>query len=230
MAPAEGISPRALAALDGVSYDPGVIGRDRSQRSFKLSFEEFYARRVGPGIINRGRKLMQTHAATLARVERQYGVPPAVLISIWGLETNYGSDGGGKYSILRSIATLAYDCRRTDFFRNELVSALKIIDRGDMTPEQLVGGWAGEIGQVQFLPSSYFKYAVDYDGDGRRDLVRSVPDMLASTANFLKQKGGWQPGQPWGPGTANYGAIREWNKAEVYQRTIAQMSLVLAGR
>jgi lytic murein transglycosylase len=226
----QGITPRGLAALDGLSYDPNVIRLDRGQKSFKLSFEEFYARRAGPGLINRGKSMMQTHAATLARIEKQYGVPPSVLVAIWGLETNYGSDGGGGKSIVRSIATLAYDCRRTDFFQNELVHALRIVDRGDMTPAQMVGGWAGEIGPMQFLPSSYFKFAVDFDGDGRRDLMRSVPDMLASTANFLKSKGGWRAGQPWGPGTANYGALQEWNKAEVYQRTIAVMSERMAGR
>lgn len=226
---AAGITPKALAALDGVTYDPAVIARDRGQKSFKLSFEEFYARRVGTALINRGRRLMETHRATLTRVEQQYGVPGAVLVAIWGLETNYGSDGGGKYSIVRSIATLAYDCRRSDFFKNELTSALKIIDRGDMSASQLVGGWAGEIGQVQFLPSSYYKYAVDFDGDGRRDLVRSVPDMLASTANFLKSYG-WRAGQSWEPGTPNYAVIKDWNRAEVYQRTISVMATKLAGK
>ncbi len=229
-AQAQGVSARGLAALDGLTYDTNVVRLDRSQRSFKLSFEQFYARRVSASLLNRGRGLMQTHAATLARIEKQYGVPGPILIAIWGLETNYGSDGGGRHSIVRSIATLAYDCRRTDFFRNELDSALRIIDRGDMANSQMVGGWAGEIGQVQFLPSSYFKYAVDYDGDGRRDLVRSVPDMLASTANFLKSKGGWRGGQPWTPGSANYQALVEWNKAEVYQRTIGVMADKLSGR
>jgi lytic murein transglycosylase len=226
----QGVKARGLAALDGLSYDPNVVRLDRSQRSFKLSFEQFYARRVSSSTLNRGRGLMQTHAALLRRIEQQYGVPGAVLVAIWGLETNYGSDGGGRHSIVRSIATLAYDCRRSDFFKNELISALRIIDRGDMSNSQMVGGWAGEIGQVQFLPSSYFKYAVDYDGDGRRDLVRSVPDMLASTANFLKSKGGWRAGQPWGTGTANYNALVEWNKAEVYQRTISVMADRLSGR
>lgn len=229
-AASQGVSARGLSVLDGLSYDPNVVRLDRSQKSFKLSFEQFYARRVSSSLLNRGRGLMQTHAATLQRIERQYGVPGPILIAIWGLETNYGSDGGGRHSIVRSIATLAYDCRRSDFFKNELISALRVIDRGDMSASQMVGGWAGEIGQVQFLPSSYFKYAVDFDGDGRRDLVRSVPDMLASTANFLKSKGGWRAGQPWGPGSANYNALVEWNKAEVYQRTISVMADKLSGR
>ena len=227
---AAGIGPRGLAALDGLTYDGSVIARDRGQKSFKLSFEEFYARRVGTYLITKGRRMMQQHAAVFDRIDRQFGVPREILTAIWGLETNFGADGAGKYSVVRSVATLAYDCRRSDFFRNELDSALRIIDRGDMTNAQMVGGWAGEIGQVQFLPSSYYKYAVDFDGDGRRDLVHSIPDMLASTANFLKSKGGWQRGQTWGPGTANYTAIKEWNKAEVYQRTIAVMADKLAGR
>lgn len=229
-ASAVGVSPRGLAALEGITYDTNVVRLDRSQRSFKLSFDEFYKRRVSDSLLRRGRALMQTHGQTLSRIEQQYGVPASILVAIWGLETNYGADGGGRHSIVRSIATLAYDCRRTDFFRNELDNALKIIDRGDMQAAQMVGGWAGEIGQVQFLPSSYFKYAVDHDGDGRRDLVRSVPDMFASTANFLKVKGGWKAGQPWGPGTPNYQALVEWNKAEVYQKTIAAMAVRLGGK
>ena len=229
-AASQGIKPSTIAnALSGVSYDPLVVRLDRSQRSFKLSFEQFYARRVSNALINRGQRMLQAHQGTLQRIEQRFGVSGAVLVSIWGLETNYGSDGGGRHSIMRSIATLAYDCRRSDFFRNELISALRIIDRGDMSAEQMRGGWAGEIGQVQFLPSSYYKYAVDFDGDGRRDLVRSVPDMLASTANFLKAKG-WRAGQPWGPGTANYAALQEWNKAEVYSRTIAVMASKLSAR
>ena len=228
-AAAEGISPAAITAgLAGVSYDPTVIRLDRSQRSFKLSFEEFYARRVDSALIRRGLTLMRTHRATLERIEQRFGVPGPILIAIWGLETNYGADSSGKYSILRSLATLAYDCRRSDFFTQQLLDALRIIQRGDLTPAQMRGGWAGEIGHTQFLPSGYFKYAVDFDGDGRRDLEHSVPDMLASTANFLAGNG-WRAGQGWQPGTANYMVLKEWNKAEVYQRTIAAMASKLVG-
>jgi lytic murein transglycosylase len=223
-AAARGISPAAISsALAGVSYDPTVIRLDRSQRSFKLSFEEFYARRVGPALLRRGRSLMQTHRATLDRVEQRFGVPAAIIVSIWGLETNYGADSSGKFSIARSLATLAYDCRRSEFFTGHLLDLMRIVQRGDLAPAQLRGGWAGEIGHTQFLPSGYFKYAVDFDGDGRRDLERSIPDMLASTANFLKGHG-WQAGQGWEPGSANYAVIKDWNKAEVYQRTIAVMA------
>ncbi len=227
-AASQGISPEAIqAGLAGVTYDPTVVRLDRSQRSFKLSFEEFYARRVGSALINRGRNLMRTHRATLERIEQRFGVPAPILIAIWGLETNYGADSSGKFYVVRSLATLAYDCRRSAFFTGHLLDSLRIIQRGDLTPAQMRGGWAGEIGHTQFLPSGYFKYAVDFDGDGRRDLERSVPDMLASTANFL-QGHGWQAKQPWDPGTANFGVIKDWNRAEVYQRTIAVMANKLA--
>lgn len=219
-----GISQATLQrGLKGVTYDTNIIGLDRNQKSFKLSFEEFYARRAGDGLIRRGQALMRKHRAVLDRMEKDFGVPAAVVVSIWGLETNYGADAGGKMSIVRSVATLAYDCRRSDFFRKELVGALQIIERGDMTPAQMRGGWAGEIGQTQFLPSAYVKYGVDYDGDGRRDLVKSIPDLLASTANFLKGHG-WKAGEPWLPGSHNYEVLRDWNKAAVYSRTIAVMS------
>jgi lytic murein transglycosylase len=228
-AAAQGISPATIdTALTGLTYDPTVVRLDRSQRSFKLSFEEFYARRVGSALIRRGQGLMRTHQATLARIEQRFGVPGPILIAIWGLETNYGGDSSGKYSILRSIATLAYDCRRSEFFTGHLLDALRIVQRGDLTVAQLRGGWAGEIGHTQFLPSGYYKYAVDFDGDGRRDLEHSVPDMLASTANFLKGHG-WQAGQGWEPESANYAVLRDWNRAEVYQRTIAVMASKLGG-
>ncbi len=124
---------------------------------------------------------VETHAALLSKIEKRYGVPKEILVSIWGLETNFGRDGAGKYSIIRSIATLAYDCRRSEFFTGHLLAAMRIVQKGDMSPGEMKGGWAGEIGQVQFLPGSYDKYAVDFDGDGRRDLLHSVPDILAST-------------------------------------------------
>ena len=220
----QGLSQRAIdAGLVGVTYDQAVIRRDRGQKSFKLSFDEFYKRRVGTSLMNRARQRLATHRALFDRVEQQFGVPREIIVAIWGLETNFGADTSGPYSIVRSLATLAYDCRRSAFFTPQFYDAIRIIDRGYMTPEQLRGGWAGEIGQTQFLPSPYVKYAVDFDGDGRRDLVRSVPDILASTANFLKGHG-WQRGGSWEPGSANYGVIRDWNRAEVYQRTISVMA------
>ncbi len=220
----QGISQSAMdRALVGVTYDPTVIRLDRNQRSFKLSFEQFYARRVGSALMNRARQRLARHKAVFDRVEQRFGVPREIIVAIWGLETNFGADTSGRFSIIRSLATLAYDCRRSAFFTPQFLDSIRIVQRGDMTPAQMRGGWAGEIGQTQFLPSPYIKYAVDFDGDGRRDLVNSVPDILASTANFLKGHG-WRTGGSWEPGSANYNVIRDWNRAQVYQRTISVMA------
>lgn len=225
----KGISNRTISrAFKGVTYNKRVIRLDRNQRSFKQSFAQFYARRASSGLLRKARQKMKRHARTFSRIEKRFGVPPEIIVTIWGMETYFGGNGG-KMNIVRSLATLAYDCRRSAFFKNELLAALKIINRGDMSPGQMRGGWAGEIGQTQFLASSYVKYAVDFDGNGRRDLIRSVPDVLASTANYLKRKG-WRRGQGWQPGSANYRVLREWNSATVYQRSIAKAAGVLAGR
>jgi lytic murein transglycosylase len=218
-AAALGVSRRGLSALDGVTFDPNVIAADRRQHVFKQTFEQFSARMISRDRLVKGARHMQRNAAMLRRMERQFGVPAAVVIAIWGLETDYGVNQG-KYQVVRSVATLAFDCRRSEKFQGELTDALRIVDRGDMTSAEMRGQWAGEIGQTQFLPSSYYKYAVDYDGDGRRDLIRSVPDVLASTANYFRAHG-WQPGQGWEPGQPNFAVIKEWNRADVYARTIA---------
>ena len=218
-AAAQGISRRGLAALDGVTLDDTVLAADRRQHVFNQSFEQFSGRMISKSRYAKGERQMLVHASMLQRIEQQFGVPGAVIVAIWGLETDYGVVHG-KRSVIRSVATLAFDCRRSGKFNGELISALRIVDRGDMTPAQMIGEWAGEIGQTQFLPSSYDKYAVDYDGDGRRDLVKSVPDVLASTANYLKGHG-WQRGQGWDPGQPNFEIIRAWNRAEVYAKTIA---------
>jgi lytic murein transglycosylase len=218
-----GLKPRIVkSALKGVTYNKKVVRLDRNQKSFKLSFKQFYAKRVNNAMIRRGQKLGKTYARIFKGIERKYGVPAPVILAIWGLETNYGGFSGNM-SVLRSLATLAYDCRRAKFFTNELVNALIIVQRRDMTPAEMKGAWAGEIGQTQFLASSYVKYAVDYDRDGRRDLVRSVPDVLASTANYLAKKG-WRRGQGWQPGSANYKVLKKWNKASVYVQTISVMA------
>ncbi len=226
---ARGVSARTISsALNGITYNRRIIRLDRNQRTFKQSFARFYKRRASPGLMRTARRKMKRHARTLRRVEKRYGVPPAVIVTIWGMETNFGR-GSGKMNIIRSLATLAYDCRRSKFFTNELMSAMRIIDRGDMRPSQMRGGWAGEIGQAQFLASSYLNYAVDFDGNGRRDLIRSTSDVLGSIGNFLKRHG-WRRGQPWGPGTRNYAVLRDWNRATVYRRTIAKASGILANR
>jgi lytic murein transglycosylase len=225
---ADGLSQRTLdAALADVAYDHAVIGRDRGQRIFRLSFEKFSSRLVTPSRLSKGRALLQRHATLLRQIEARYGVPGSVLVAIWGLETGFGFDNG-RFKTMQALATLAYDCRRSEQFREELNDALKIVERGDMYPTQMRGDWAGEIGQTQFMPSSYLKYGVDFDGDGRRDLIRSTADALASTANFLKGKG-WRTGSGWNEGEPNFAVFLEWNQARVYAKTIALMATKLDG-
>jgi lytic murein transglycosylase len=220
-AAARGISQRTIqSALDTVAYDPGIIARDHAQGVFRQSFDQFAGRMVPPRLA-RGRRMMQQYASVLSRMEQQYGVPGAVIVAIWGLETDFGADNG-HFPTIRSLATLAYDCRRPDKFRGELIAALQIVDRGDMTPADMRGAWAGEIGQTQFLPSSYLKYAVG------RDLIRNPSEALASTANYLKGYG-WQRGQPWGEGTANFQVLLQWNSSQVYTQTVAYFAQQLAG-
>jgi lytic murein transglycosylase len=218
-AAAKGISERGLRALNGVTLDPSVLAADKRQGVFKQSFEEFSSRMISRDRMTKGQRYMQMHGATLRRIEQQFGVPGEVVVAIWGLETDFGTQLG-KREVIRSVATLAFDCRRTEMFQSQLADALRIVDRGDLAPHEMRGDWAGDFGQTQFLPSSYYKYAVDFDGDGRRDLVHSVPDALASTANYLKSHG-WQRSQRWNEGDPNFESIRSWNKALVYAKTIA---------
>jgi lytic murein transglycosylase len=226
-AAAQGISPQTIqSALAGVTFDPNIIARDHAQGVFRQSFEQFSGRMVPPRL-QKGAKLLKQYAPVFARVEQQYGVPGPVIVAIWGLETDFGANSG-KFPTIRALATLAYDCRRPDKFRPEVIAALRIVDRGDMNAADMRGAWAGEIGQTQFLPSSYLKYAVDYDGNGRRDLIHSVPDVLASTGNYLKGYG-WQRGQPWGEGTANFQVLLQWNASQVYTKTVAYFAQQLAG-
>jgi lytic murein transglycosylase len=223
----QGVSPRALAALDGVTPNPQVISLDRHQGVFRQSFEQFSGHRIAERLA-KAQRMMQTHAGLLARIERQFGVPGSIVIAIWGLETDFGVEIG-KQSAVRSLATLAHDCRRTQMFQGELLAALQIIDRGDLSLAEMRGAWAGELGQAQFLPSNYIKYAVDFDGNGRRDLIRSVPDTLASIANLLKSFG-WQAGGSYREGSANFAVLTAWNKSTVYQKTIAAFAARLDGR
>jgi lytic murein transglycosylase len=191
----QGISRRTLdEAAPYLTFDPGIVRRDRGQGVFQQSFLQFATRMV-QSRMSSGPAHMRQHAGLLARVEQKYGVPAPVLVAFWALETDFGANVG-KLPVLRSAVTLAYDCRRPEMFHDELMYALKVVQRGDLAPSQMIGAWAGEIGQTQFSPSAYFKYAVDFDGDGRRDLIHSVPDVLASTANLLAQNG-WTRGAPW---------------------------------
>ena len=222
----KGISSAAVqAGLAGVTLDKSVLTRDQSQKVFSQSFEEFSGRMVPPRL-NRGSNMLKQYGSVLSRIEQAYGVPSEVIVAIWGLETDFGVNIG-KFSTMRALATLAYDCRRSDTFKAELMDALRIIERGDISPQEMRGAWAGEIGQTQFMPSSYIKFAVDFDGNGHRDLLRSVPDVLASTANYLASYG-WQKGKDWQPGSPNFPVIQQWNKSEVYSKTIAYFATQLA--
>ncbi|HEY8334639.1 MAG TPA: lytic murein transglycosylase [Tardiphaga sp.] len=225
-AAAKGISPAAIAAgLGGLTPDPSVLSHDRGQQVFTQSFEQFSGRMVPPRL-TRGSDMLKRYGSVLSRIEQRYGVPGPVLVAIWGLETDFGVNIG-KYPTIRSVATLAYDCRRADQFRAELLDALRIVDRGDLSPAEMRGAWAGEIGQTQFMPSSYIKFAVDFDANGKRDLLHSAPDVLASTANYLASYG-WKRDEAWEPGSANFAVIQQWNKSEVYAKTIASFATQLS--
>jgi lytic murein transglycosylase len=196
-AAAQGISQRAISsALDGVTFDPAIIRRDSGQGVFQQSFQQFASRMTASGRYQNGLIKLKQNAALLSQIEQKFGVPPPMVVALWGLESDYGAYKGGIYQIIRSVATLAYDCRRSDFFRKQLMGAVKIVERGDLTPDQMIGNWAGELGPTQFTPADYFDQGVDMDGDGRVDMIHSTPDALASAANLLKSFG-WQKGQPW---------------------------------
>ena len=222
----QGISQKTIAsALTGLKYDPEVISRDRKQGVFQQSFEQFSSRAVSPDRLKKGANMLKRYGSILGRIEKQFGVPGPVVVAIWGLETDFGANLG-SFATVRSLASLAYDCRRSELFQAELLDALRIVERGDMLTEEMRGAWAGEIGQTQFMPSSYIKFAVDFDNNGKRDLIRSVPDALASTANFLKGFG-WTAGQPWAPGSPNFDALLQWNKSQVYTKTVGYFATKL---
>src|SRR5947208_3787438 len=230
-AAAAGISQSVISqALGGVQQDMGVLSFDRRQRgTFNKTFEQYVSTRVGPGRINGGRAMLQRHAALLSSIEQRFGVPRQILVAIWGLETDFGKGDMGKLPVFRVLATLAHDCRRTELFQSELISALKIVQRGDLRMGDMIGAYAGEIGQTQFLPSSYIKYGVDFDGNGHVDLRHSVADVLASTANLLHTNG-FKMGASYEEGSANFEAMREWNHATIYRKTIGYFADQLVGR
>jgi membrane-bound lytic murein transglycosylase B len=193
----QGISSATLdKALSGLEPIPEVIERDRRQPEGRFTFQEYSQRVLSASRIERGRQLYDDHRALLDRVAADYGVQPRFIVALWGVETTYGSHGG-EFPVIGALATLAHDGRRTSFFRGELLKALRILDHGDVPADQMMGSWAGAMGQSQFMPSSYNAYAVDYDGDGRRDIWTSIPDIFASIANYLA-KAGWNNRHTWG--------------------------------
>lgn len=220
-AAAAGIGRAGLPALAQTRYAHGTIAADRSQKSFKLSFAQFMQKRGAAAIIQRGRSLKRQNAPLFAQIERDYGVPPGPLLAIWGMETGFGRQTG-RQNTLSAVATLAYDCRRSAFFTEQLYAALRLVESGALPP-QAMGAMHGEIGQTQFLPLNALKYGVDADGSGRVDLIGSKADALASTANFLRAHG-WRRGGGYQAGEPNFAAIESWNKAEVYQKALAAIA------
>ncbi len=228
VAPSNGISQATLdKAFSSVSYNRPTISADRGQKSFKLSFEEFMKKRGGAAIISRGKSQKASNAALFDMIERRFGVPAGPILAIWGMETGFGGFMGDQHT-LSAVATLAYDCRRSAYFTEQLYAALQLVARGDLSITAR-GAAHGEIGQTQFLPLNVIRYGADGDGDGHIDMVRSRADALASTANFLKGHG-WRAGAGYQPGEPNFGAIQGWNAATVYQRAIAYMGAQIDGK
>ena len=214
----KGIGASGISALMGTNYAQATINADRSLHSFKLSLDQFMVKRGAAAIVARGRSMKQKNAALFASIEQRYGVPAGPLIAIWGMETAFGSQRGNQ-NMLSSIATLAYDCRRPEYFTDQLYAALKLIDRGTLTASQR-GSMHGEIGQTQFLPKTMLEYGVGN--------LESSSGALSSTANYLKAHG-WRAGAGYQPGQPNFAAIQEWNAASVYQQAIALMGRQIDG-
>jgi membrane-bound lytic murein transglycosylase B len=215
---AKGISANAIQALMATHYAQATINADRGQRSFNLSLDAFLAKRGGAAIVAKGRQLKVSQGALFASIQQRYGVPPGPLIAIWGMETGFGSQRGNQ-NMLASIATLAYDCRRSEYFTEHLYAALQLIDRGVLSPSQR-GSMHGEVGQTQFMPKAILAY-----GTGN---LENAGNALSSTANFLRAHG-WKPGAGYQPGEANFAAIQAWNAAGVYQKAIALMGRQIDG-
>jgi membrane-bound lytic murein transglycosylase B len=217
-AKAKGVGATAIGALMQANYASATIAADRSQHSFSLSLNQFLAKRGAPTIVVRGRSLKQSQAALFASIQQRYGVPPGPLLAIWGMETGFGSQRGNQ-NMLSSIATLAYDCRRPEFFTEQLTAALKLVDRGVLSAATR-GSMHGEVGQTQFMPKNILAY-----GTGNLDVAANA---LMSTANFLKAHG-WRAGAGYQPGEPNFAAIEAWNAAGVYQKAIAIMGRQIDG-
>jgi membrane-bound lytic murein transglycosylase B len=215
----KGVSAATVQALMATNYSTATIAADRGQRSFRLSLDQFLAKRGGPAIVARGRTLKQKHAAMFASIEQRYGVPPGPLLAIWGMETGFGSNRG-NHNVLSAVATLAYDCRRSAYFTEQLYAALTLIDRGTLSATAR-GAMHGEVGHTQFMPKSILNYGVGGSLD-------NATNALASTANFLKGHG-WRAGAGYQPGEPNFAAIQGWNAATVYQQAIALMGKQIDG-
>ncbi len=215
-----GVKKKGLQALAQTQYATRTIAADRNQKSFKYSLDKFMQVRGANTIVAQGRKRKARNPQFYAALERQYGVPAGVLIAIHGMETGFGGFMGDS-QVVSAITTLAYDCRRSEFFIPHAIGALKLIDQGTLTMATK-GAKHGELGHTQFLPGNALTYGVDATGDGRVDFY-NMTDALASTANFLRKKG-WKPGRGYQPGEPNFAVIQQWNAASVYQQSIAIMA------
>ena len=215
---AKGIGASTISALMATNYAQATINADRGQRSFSLTLDQFLAKRGGPAIVAKGRKLKQSQSALFASIQQRYGVPPGPLLAIWGMETGFGAVRCNQ-NMLSSIATLAYDCRRSAYFTEHLYAALQLIDRGVLSPAQR-GSMHGEVGQTQFMPKAILAY-----GTGNLEVAANA---LNSAANFLRAHG-WRAGAGYQPGEPNFAAIQAWNAAGVYQKAIALMGRQIDG-
>lgn len=215
-----GVKKRGLQALSEARYATATIKADRNQKSFKYSLDKFMKIRGADTIVAQGRKRKARNPAFYQALENQYGVPAGILLSLHGMETGFGGFMGDS-PVVSAIVTLTYDCRRSDFFRPHALGALKLVDQGAIT-SATKGAKHGELGHTQFLPGNALKYGVDGDGNGRVDFY-NLTDAMASTANFLRQKG-WKKGKGYQPGEPNYKVIQDWNAATVYQKAIAIMA------
>ncbi|MEZ5930779.1 MAG: lytic murein transglycosylase [Alphaproteobacteria bacterium] len=194
---AAGISEKTIKeALGPLAPIPDVVELDRKQPETRQTFQQYRDRVLSESRVEKGQKLLQEHREVLNKIAAEYKVQPRFIVALWGIETSYGGFLGG-HKVIQALATLAYDGRRAELFRSELIAALRILDRGDITLDDMKGSWAGAMGQCQFMPSSFLKYAVDYDGDGRRDIWNTLPDVFASIANYLA-KSGWNDEYTWG--------------------------------
>lgn len=221
---AQGVGPRGLAALAGTSYATATIRADRNLHSFKLGLDAFMQKRGASAIVSQGRKKKAQNAALFRQIEKRYGVPAGPLIAIWGMETAFGTYMGHQNTI-SAVATLAYDCRRPDYFREQLIAALTLIDRGVLSASS-TGAMHGEVGQTQFLPKNVLLFGSSLDGGGVN--LNQKADALASTANFLRGHG-WRPGAGYSPGQPNFAALQGWNAASVYQQALAIMGNEIDG-
>jgi membrane-bound lytic murein transglycosylase B len=224
-AKAAGVKASGIKALMGASYSKATIAADRNQKSFKYTLSKFMSVRGADAIASQGRGRKAKNAGFYAGLEAQYGVPAGVLIAIHGMETGFGNFMGDT-NVVSAIATLAWDCRRSGFFTPHLVGALKLVDQGSISANT-VGAKHGELGHTQFLPGNALNYGVDANGDGRVDLANQT-DALATTANYLRQKG-WKPGKGYQEGEPNFAVIKEWNAAKVYQQAIALIGAQIDG-